>query len=74
MLQVIHKIEAVRRRNNILVRKQKAETRAKMLQIQGENARARVRARLYKDYNQMEVNGEVDEVESNVYEEKVQQR
>ena len=27
-----------------------------------------------KDYNQMEVNSEVDEVESNVYEEKVQQR
>ena len=45
-----------------------------MLQIQGENARARVRARLYKDYNQMQVNGEVDEVESNVYEEKGQQR
>ena len=45
-----------------------------MLQIQGENARARARARLYKDYNQMEVNSEVDEVESNVYKEKVQQR
>ena len=29
---------------------------------------------MYEDYNQMEVNTEVDEVESSVYEEKVQQR
>ena len=36
--------------------------------------RAKAWARVYEDYNQMEVNGEVEEVESNVYEEKVQQR
>ena len=45
-----------------------------MLQIQGKVARAKVRARVYEDYNQMEVNTEVDEVESDVYEDKVQQR
>ena len=45
-----------------------------MLQIQGKVARAKVRARVYEDYNQVEVNTEVDEVESNVYEKKVQQR
>ena len=45
-----------------------------MLQIQGEVARAKARTRVYEDYNQMEVNSEVDEVESNVFEEKVQQR
>ena len=36
--------------------------------------RAKAWARVYEDYNQMEVNGEVEEVESNVYEEKVQQK
>ena len=38
--------------------------------------KAKVRARVYEDYNQMEVNvdSEVDEVEFNMYEEKVQQR
>ena len=44
-----------------------------MLQIQEEVARAKARARVHEDYNQMEVNSEVDEVESNVYEQKVQQ-
>ena len=36
--------------------------------------RAKAWARVYEDYNQMEVNDEVEEVESNVYEEKVQQK
>ena len=49
-----------------LLEKQKAENQAKILQIQGNIVRAK--ARVYEDYNQMEVNSEVDEVESNVYE------
>ena len=38
--------------------------------------KAKARARVYEDYNQMEVNvdSEEDEVEFNMYEEKVQQR
>ena len=52
-----------------MLEKQKAENQAKMLQIQGELARAKARARVYEDYSQMEVDvdSEVDEVESNVY-------
>ena len=42
-----------------------------MLQIQREVVKAKARARVYEDYKQMDVNSEVDEVESNVYEEKV---
>ena len=57
-----------------LLEKQKAENQAKMQQIQVEVVGAKARARVYEDYNQMEVNSEVDEVESNLYEEKVQQR
>ena len=57
-----------------LLEKQKTENQAKMLQIQGEVSRANAMAGVYEDYNQMEVNSEVDKVESNVYEEKVQQR
>ena len=53
--------------------KQKAENQAKMLQIHKEVAGAKARIRVYEDYNQTEVNSEVDEIESNVYERKVQQ-
>ena len=56
-----------------LLEKQKAENQAKMLQIHKEVARAKARISVYEDYNQTEVNSEVDEVESNVYERKVQQ-
>ena len=42
-----------------------------MLQIQREVVKAKARARVYEDYNQMDVNSEVDQEESNVYEEKV---
>ena len=44
-----------------------------MLQIQGQVMRAKARARVYEDYNQMEANSEVDEVESNMHEENVEQ-
>ena len=56
-----------------LLEKQKAENQAKMLQIHKEVAGAKARIRVYEDYNQTEVNSEVDEIESNVYERKVQQ-
>ena len=68
------KIAELEAEAKFLLEKANAESQAKMLQIQGEVARAKARSRLYEDYNQMEVNSEVDEVESNVYEEKVQQR
>ena len=59
-----------------MLEKQKGQNQAKMLQIQGEVARANTRTRVYGDYNQMEVNvdSEVYEVESNVHEKKVQER
>ena len=74
LLEEKAKIDELETEATFLSEKQKAENQAKMLQIQGEVARAKARARVYEDYNQMEVNSEVDEVESNVYEEKVQQR
>ena len=67
----IAKLEA---EGTFLLEKQKTENQAKMLQLEGEVVRAKTRTRGYEDYNQMEVNSEVDEVESNVYEEKVQKR
>ena len=74
MLEEKAKIAELEAEVTFLLEKQKAENQAKMLQIQGEVARVKAVARVYEDYNQMEVNSEVDEVESNVYEEKVQQR
>ena len=74
MLKEKAKIAELEAEATFLLKKQKAENQAKVLQIQGEVATAKARARAYEDYNQMEANSEVDEVESNVCEEKVQQR
>ena len=74
MLEEKTKVAELEIEATFLLEKQKAENEAKILQIQGEVSRAKGRARVCEDYNQMEVNTEVDEVESNVCEEKVQQR
>ena len=51
-----------------ILEKQNAEKQSKMLEIQGEFTGAKSRARVYENYNQMEVNvdREADEVECNV--------
>ena len=74
LLEEKAKCAELKTETTLLLEKQKTENPAMILQIQREVARAKARARLYQDYNQMEVNSEVDEIESNVYEEKVQQR
>ena len=74
LLEEKAKVAELEAEATFLLEKQKAENQAKILQIQGEVARAKARARVYEDYNLMESNTEVDDVESNVYEEKVQER
>ena len=74
LLEEKAKVAELEAEATFLLEKQKAENQVKILQIQGEVARAKARARVYEGYNQIEVNTEVDEVESNVYEENVQQR
>ena len=73
LLQEKAKIAELEAEATFLLEKQKAENQTKILQIQGEVARAKAKARVYEDCNQMEINSEVDEVESKLYEEKVQQ-
>ena len=70
MLEEIATIAELEAEATFLLEKQKTENQAKIIQIQGEVARASASARVYEDYIQMEVNRELDEVESNVYEEK----
>ena len=65
------KIAELETEATFLLEKQKAENQAKMLQIQGEVVRAKSRARVHEDYNPVEIISEIDELESNVYEEKV---
>ena len=60
LLQEKAKIAELEAEATFLLEKQKAENQTKILQIQGEVARAKAKARVYEDYNQMETNSEVD--------------
>ena len=72
LLQVKAKIAELQAEATFMMEKQKAEQQAKMLQLQGEFARAKARDRVYKDYNYIQSRAstkdeaEPDELKKNI--------
>ena len=70
LLEEKEKVAELEAEATFMLKKQKTKNSAKILQIQGEVARVKAKARVYEDYNKMEVNVDrkLDDVESNVFE------